>query len=147
MERHDVVRLLVRAEKARRAAMQPYFTKIGITFGQGHARILNALLIKDNISQRELADVCHMDVTTMSRNLDKLEAQGYLKRERDPECRRAFLICLTEEGRGVAQKVHEFFREVDEQIWAGFGEQEMERFCADLKKICESLEGMEPKRD
>ena len=32
--------------------------------------------------RKELSDLCHMDVTTMSRSPDRLEESGYLVRER-----------------------------------------------------------------
>ena len=80
MKQEQVRRLLVRAERARKHLMQPHFTRIGLTFGQGHARILDVLLARDHITQKELSDLCHMDVTTMSRSLDRLEESGYLVR-------------------------------------------------------------------
>mgnify|MGYP000335098419 CR=1 FL=1 len=76
MKQEQVRRLLVRAERARKHLMQPHFTRIGLTFGQGHARILDVLLARDHITQKELSDLCHMDVTTMSRSLDRLEESG-----------------------------------------------------------------------
>lgn len=140
IETYYVRRLLVRAEKARKQILQPYFTQIGLTFGQGHARILDSLLIKDHITQRELADICQMDATTMSRSLDRLEEAGYLIRERDPGCRRSFLICLTENGTEEAVKVRQALQFVDQQIWKGFTPEEMEGFCSCLEKICDNLE-------
>ena len=90
IKRYKVRHLLIRAEKARGRLLQPLFHSIGLTFGQGHARILDSLLARDHVTQKELADICHMDVTTMSRSLDRLEESGYLVRERDPGCRRSF---------------------------------------------------------
>lgn len=95
---------------------------------------------KDHVTQKELADTCHMDVTTMSRSLDRLEESGYLVRERDPGCRRSFLICLTGEGIMEAEKVHQVLDFVDRQIWKGLTPEEMEQFCACLEKICDNLE-------
>ncbi len=117
IETYYVRHLLVRAEKARKHILQPYFSQIGLTFGQGHARILDSLLTRDRITQKELADVCQMDVTTMSRSLDRLGESGYLVRERDPGCRRSFLVCLTEAGKEEAVKVRQALQFVDLQIW------------------------------
>lgn len=140
IERNKVRQLLVRSEKARKHLMQPYFSQIGLTFGQGHARILDCLLKKDHITQKELSELCHMDVTTMSRSLDRLEESGYLVRGRDPGSRRSFLICLTEEGIQEAEKVRHVLDFVDMQIWKGLSDEEMELFCACLEKICGNLE-------
>ena len=140
IEPYKVRQLLVRSEKARKHLLQPYFSQIGLAFGQGHARILDALMKKDHVTQKELADTCHMDVTTMSRSLARLEESGYRVRERDPGCRRSFLICLTGEGIMEAEKVHQVLDFVDRQIWKGLTPEEMEQFCACLEKICDNLE-------
>lgn len=140
IETYEVRHLLVRAEKARKQILQPYFSRIGLTFGQGHARILDSLLTKDHITQKDLADACHMDVTTMSRSLDRLEESGYLIRERNPGSRRAFLVCLTEKGGKEALKVRQALQFVDLQIWQGLTAKEMEDFCRCLEKICDNLE-------
>lgn len=140
MDEYYVRRLLVRAEKARKHLMQPHFNRIGLTFGQGHARILDMLLTQDRITQKELSDLCHMDVTTMSRSLDRLEESGYLVRERDPGCRRSYLICLTKAGVQEARKVRHILESVDSIIWKGVSQDEMEQFCKCLEKICENLE-------
>lgn len=148
MIKHEqVLRLLVRAERARKHLMQPHFTRIGLTFGQGHARILDVLMTRDHITQKELSDLCHMDVTTMSRSLDRLEESGYLVREKDPGCRRSYLICLTKEGFAEAQKVRQVLKMVDDVIWEGLEQDEMEAFCAVMEKICENLEQCDFKFD
>lgn len=140
IKRYKVRHLLIRAEKARGRLLQPLFHSIGLTFGQGHARILDSLLARDHVTQKELADICHMDVTTMSRSLDRLEESGYLVRERNPGCRRSFHICLTEAGVDEAEKVHQILEFADRQIWKGLSEEEMEQFCSSLEKICDNLE-------
>ena len=136
MKQEQVRRLLVRAERARKHLMQPHFTRIGLTFGQGHAR-----------TQKELSDLCHMDVTTMSRSLDRLEESGYLVREKDPGCRRSYLICLTGDGAAEARRVRKVLEMVDEVIWNGLDQDEMEAFCGTMEKICRNLEECDFKFD
>ena len=140
MELSHVRRLLIRAEWARRHLMQPSLAQIGLTFGQGHARILDVLLAEDHLTQKELSTQCRVDAATMSRSLDKLEEAGYLRREKDPECRRSYLICLTEEGIAEAKRVRQVLDFVDHTIWEGINPKEMESFCQTLEKICENLE-------
>lgn len=139
-DKHDIMRLLIRAEKARRQVLQPLLASIGLTFGQGHVRILNTLHTEDGITQKELADRCRMDEATISRNLDKLSRSGYLERKPDPASRRSFLICLTEEGRREAETLRHLLAYVDDQFWAGLTEEDMEIFARYLEKICENLE-------
>ncbi|HIQ74885.1 MAG TPA: MarR family transcriptional regulator [Candidatus Cottocaccamicrobium excrementipullorum] len=139
-DKHTLMLLIIRAEKARKNVMQPLLSDIGLTFGQGHVRILNALAAKDHVSQKELANRCHMDVTTISRSLDKLEQSGYLVRQRDPDSRRSFLICLTEAGQEEAKKVKQILAQVDDQMCTGFSVEEMTIFAQYLERFCENLE-------
>ena len=81
-----------------------------------------------------------MDVATVSRSLDKLEEAGWLVRQKDPDCRRSFLIVLKENGRQKAGEVHENFRRIDEQIWKDIDEKEMMDFLACAEKIIRNLE-------
>ena len=83
IKRYKVRHLLIRAEKARGRLLQPLFHSIGLTFGQGHARILDSLLARDHVTQKELADICHMDVTTMCAPWTGWRNQGVSVRERD----------------------------------------------------------------
>lgn len=144
IEKQEVRSLLVRVEKARHSILQPCFAQIGLTFGQGHAKILDTLLKEDHISQKELSTRCHVDATTMSRSLDKLEQSGFLIRKRDPQSRRTFLVCLTEAGAEEARLVHRILGQLDAQIWKGFEMEEMEQLYGYLDRILENLMGIDP---
>lgn len=141
MEQQAEVREMMFAiDQARRRLLQPRFTQLGLTLGQGQPRILNYLLKKEDITQKELADACHLEVTTLSRTLDHMEKAGLLTRRRPPDCRRSYRIVLTEKGRETAREVHEAFAYLDQTIWKGFTEEEMEKLWEGLKKIRKNLE-------
>ena len=140
MRKQNVRELLVREEKARKQILSPIFSALGLAPGQGRARILAHLLQRDHITQKELADACKLDVTTMSRNLDKLETMGLLSREANPGCRRSFLICLTEKGRVEAGKIHNVLDQFDHMICKDISEDEITLFCNILNKLCTNLE-------
>ncbi len=140
MKRHDVRELLVREEKARKQMISPLLSNIGLTPGQGHARILYNLLQKDHITQKELADRCRFDAATMSRNIDKLQDMGFLRRENNPDCRRSFLISLTEKGLAEAEETRKVFQQFEELICSGIPEDEIDIFCKVLIKMCDNLE-------
>ncbi len=99
MDKCKIRELWFQVNTLRRAALRPYFQEIGLTVGQGQPRILNSLRKYGTMTQRELADCCFVDVTTISRTVDRLVAAGLLSKQIDPECRRSCLISLTEEGR------------------------------------------------
>ena len=126
-------------EIIRRKYVQQSVTALGLTWGQGQARILDKLLTQDHITQKELSDQCGIDVTTMSRALDRLEEAGFLCRKKPPDCRRSYQIALTEAGRDKARQVRAMFDSLDEGIWWEFDEEEMETVLAGLKKITRNI--------
>ena len=145
MDKCKIRELWFQVNTLRRAALRPYFQEIGLTVGQGQPRILNSLRKYGTMTQRELADRCFVDVTTISRTVDRLVKAGLLRKEIDPSCRRSCLISLTEEGREKAEQVKEIFEKGDEIWWEAFDEEELETFYRQLQKMEESLKGEQTK--
>lgn len=135
MEKSEIREILHRLDIERRKKIRPQFQELGLTVGEGQAKILKCLLEQGAMTQRELADRCMLDVTTMSRTIDKMQDAGYLLRTVNPSCRRSFLICITEKGKEKAAYVQKIFSDLDDQIWEGLSEGEMETLYATLLKI------------
>lgn len=62
---------------------------------------LMALVRKDDITQRELAELLETDTTTAMVLCDSLEKRGWLMRTRDRNDRRANRLILTDDGRDI----------------------------------------------
>lgn len=101
---------------------------------------LYPLLIKsyknDGISQEELASSLHVNESTITRNLDKLEKKGLITKT--PEKRKK-IISVTEDGAEIAQKIMGYDDKWDETIKKSLTESEYDYFKKLLKKICEDL--------
>ena len=139
MEKNNIRKILHRLDLERRQLMRPKFLEMGLTVGEGQPRILNCLLEQGEMSQRELADACMFDVTTLSRTLDKMEKAGLLTRSVNPASRRAHLIALTPEGKEKAGQVREQFAWLDQVLWEDIEEKEMENLYRTLEKIEKNL--------
>ena len=135
--------LLVEVDENRRRLMGAYFTGIGLTVGQGQPRILNTLLDREGITQRELADACRFDVTTISRTLNHLEKAGFIRRESDPQSRRCYLIVLTEKGRETAEKVRLGYARMEEILPAGMEPEEKKTLKRELEKLLDNLRSVD----
>ena len=105
MKYGEVRNYLFDVEMLRRRLLRPHFIKMGLTVGQGQPRILYELRKSGRMTQKELSDACLIEVTTMSRTLDRLEKMGLIIRENNPECRRSWIIKLTKEGEAKADEV------------------------------------------
>jgi DNA-binding MarR family transcriptional regulator len=101
---------------------------------------LYPLLVKsyknEGISQEELAGKLHVNESTVTRNLDKLEKKGLIVKT--PEKRKK-IVNVTAEGAKIAQKIMDYDEKWDETIKESLTESEFEDFQKLLIKICEEL--------
>lgn len=88
------------------------------------------------ISQEELAGKLHVNESTVTRNLDKLEKKGLIVKT--PEKRKK-IVNVTAEGAKIAQKIMNYDEKWDETIKESLTEREFEDFQKLLIKICEEL--------
>lgn len=139
MEKESIRDILFRLELKRKMLLRPHFLELGLTTGQGQPRILKSLFDHGPMTQKELSYKCLRDTATMSRTLDRLQQAGLILRKPHPECRRSYLISLTEEGKKKAGEVAVIFRQADERIWEGISPQEMEQLFLTLEKIERNL--------
>jgi MarR family transcriptional regulator for hemolysin len=145
MGNHYIRELMARGERGRKQIFSPLLSEFGLTPGQGQARILYYLLLKDHVTQKELADNCHFEVTTMSRNLDKLEKLGLLIRQNNPDCRRSFLICLTDKGIAEAKEIKKVFEQFEQIVSDGITKEELEVFLKVMTRMCDNMESYNQK--
>lgn len=101
---------------------------------------LYPLLIKiynnEGIIQEQLAQNFHLNESTITRNLKKLEDKGFI--ERIPE-KRTKVIKTTEKGRITAQKVMNLDEIWDEKIKNIIGNEEYNTFLNTLRKISQEI--------
>ena len=140
MKKQSIRELMVRGEKARKQIFFPLLSDLGLTPGQGQAKILYHLQQEDRITQKELADRCRIDAAAMSRNIDKLEGLGLLVRESNPDCRRSFSICLTEKGYKEAMEIRKVFEQFEEIVSEGISQADIDVFYRVMENMCVNLE-------
>ena len=140
IQKQSLREILFQIELLKRRKVQRFLLDIGLTPGQGQARILVYLSSHSSVTQKEIADRCMLDVTTMSRVLNKLEEMGLISRQRDPGCRRAYQTGLTEAGRQKAEEVNRGFERLEEMLCRELSEEEIGSLTTGLKKVKESLE-------
>lgn len=101
---------------------------------------LYPLLIKiynnEGIIQEQLAQSFHLNESTITRNLKKLEYKGFI--ERVPE-KRTKVIKITQKGKETAQKVMDLDEKWDEKIREIIGDEDYDKFITTLRKISEEL--------
>ena len=83
-------------------AYKPILDELGLTYTQYIAII--ALWEEDNQTVSGLGEKLFLESNTLTPILKKLEAIGYLRRQRDPEDERQVLVSLTDTGRRLREK-------------------------------------------
>ena len=90
----------------------------------------------EGIIQEQLAQIFHLNESTITRNLNKLEDKGFIKRIPDKRTKR---IEVTDKGAKTARKVMDYDEIWDEKIKDIIGDEEYDNFKNTLKKISEEL--------
>ncbi|KVD94493.1 MarR family transcriptional regulator [Burkholderia stagnalis] len=83
-------------------AYKPILEELGLTYTQ-YITII-ALWEEDNQTVGSLGDKLFLESNTLTPILKKLEAMGYLQRQRDPADERQVLVSLTKAGRRLREK-------------------------------------------
>lgn len=102
--------------------------------------VLNRLWEQDGISQKELSEKSLKDQPTTTRILDKLEQRGLIRRQANPEDRRAFLIYLTNEGRDIRYPLINLARQALAQSLKGLSKEEQAELKNLLNRITDNLD-------
>jgi DNA-binding MarR family transcriptional regulator len=83
-------------------AYKPILEELGLTYTQYIAIV--SLWEEDNQTVGRLGEKLFLESNTLTPILKKLEAMGYLSRQRDPTDERQVLVSLTDAGRRLREK-------------------------------------------
>lgn len=111
--------------------------KVAITIGQ--MSILNILLATDGITMQEISSKNCRDNSATTRIIDILERDGYVKRKKDPNDRRAFLIQLTSKGKKEVLKANEVGKINTKEATIGIDSKDLDVFMKVIKKIRQNI--------
>ena len=98
--------------------------------------LLISIYENEGIIQEQLAQSFHLNESTITRNLKKLEDKGFIKRIPDKRTKR---IEITDKGAKIAQKVMDYDDEWDKKIKEIIGSEKYNQFKDTLIKITEEI--------
>ena len=127
---HDVARLL-------RVTYDRRMKDLGLTRSQWW--VLTYLFRDEGITQSELADVLEVERPTLGRLLDRLEANGWVRREVDASDRRVKRLYLTEAVEPQVRVMRSIAAEVRATALSGLSADEQERFVDTLLALKSNL--------
>jgi DNA-binding MarR family transcriptional regulator len=127
---HDVARLL-------RVTYDRRMKEMGLTRSQWW--VLTHLFRDEGITQAELADALEVERPTLGRLLDRLEANGWVRRESDASDRRAKRVFLTEAVEPQMRVMRAIAAEVRAAALCGLSHDEQEHFVDTLLTLKSNL--------
>ncbi|GMB08056.1 DNA-binding MarR family transcriptional regulator [Thermolongibacillus altinsuensis] len=86
-------------------------------------------------SVQQLADALAMDITTLSRQIQKLVQMGLVKKTPYPEDRRIFILSLTTEGTYIAAKIDAEINEYLTEVFSHMSEFEKETVLRSIQLL------------
>ncbi|MEM6463587.1 MAG: MarR family transcriptional regulator [Pseudomonadota bacterium] len=98
-------------------------------------RSLAVLSVIDGILLRDLAVYAVVDVSTLSRTLDALEADGLVKCKTDSSDGRARRVFIADEGRFAFDSLWPHMSKTYERMFVGIGREERQAFVGTLQKM------------
>jgi len=101
--------------------------------------ILQSLAELEGESQRRLAERLCVEGPTMTRHLDRLEADGLIERRPDPNDRRATLVFATPSGRAQLQAMWDVMEQSEGDLLQGFSDEEVDTLERLLTRLRENV--------
>ena len=109
-------------------------------FNGAQGRILYVLWQGDNVPISELSRQTGLAMTTLTSMLDRMEAAGLVRRDRDAKDRRRVRIVLSDEARRLQRDFDEVSEEMNAIHYEGFTDEEVEQLEGYLERVLANIE-------
>jgi MarR family transcriptional regulator, organic hydroperoxide resistance regulator len=106
---------------------------------RGQQFVLCVLWEQEGITHSELAEALHVQPSTVTNALKRMEKAGLVERRHDSHDARVSRVYLTEAGRSIRGEAEEVWRALDAQAFHGFSAEEKETLGQMLTRIQENL--------
>ena len=110
--------LLVQVCKAHRARAHALLEEIGLYQGQPH--MLHLLWQEDGPTHGELAERLHVQPSTVTKMVQRMEKAGFVDRRDDVQDQRISRVYLTAAGRAVQEQVRGVWARLEAETFDGF---------------------------
>jgi DNA-binding MarR family transcriptional regulator len=111
--------------------------RFGITYN--HLFILACLWEQEGVNVKDLAQRLHLDSSSLTGHLDRMERAALVVRQDDPDDRRAVRVFLTEKGRHLKAQLELIGQELKESLQRGVPPERITALTAALHHISSRL--------
>lgn len=121
---HNIINLFRQSDHILKRVISKKVEDTGIYRSQH--RLLMMLGKHPDCSQTVLAEKMEISPAAVAVSLKKLEKSGYIKRQCDEEDSRMNHVVVTDKGREAINKSIVYFQEIEDAMFDGFSEEELE---------------------
>lgn len=137
---NDVGFLLGRTDRAMKHYLLQHLRSLGITLQE--FLVLVGLSEGDGISQEALAKRMYLDISFITRILQRLEQDGFVTRARDERDARVNLVWLTPEGHALRDKINAVRAEALQRALQDLDEEEVQGLKQTLNRIFSTVQAL-----
>lgn len=120
-----------------RTRVHQLFEALGLYRGQ--PPVLFELWKQEGLTQTDLAARLKITPATVTRMLQRMERNGFIRREPDPDDQRISRVYLGAEGRAIQGEVEKVFQTLEAETFAGLDENELIALRRMLLRIRQNL--------
>ena len=125
------------ANLAFRKSIAPILLKCGLK--EGNHKILRYVSEHPGCLQKEIAENCFVDTSTLTTVLSNMERKDLIKRERLANNNRAYSINVTPHGKAVLDSIKEQYDTMVDTALSGFSQNEADELISYLNRMTENL--------
>jgi DNA-binding MarR family transcriptional regulator len=107
---------------------------------RGEPWVLYALWDRDGLTQSELTKQLNRSPSTITKTVQRMEKAGLVERRPDAHDERLSHVYLTDAGRAIRPAVEGVWQRLNQQIFAGFSEEDLARLNDLLVRVCRNIE-------
>lgn len=133
----DVLAIFGSTVKALRARFDGLLRARGLRLGQ--YQLLRALWETDGLTPRELAERAGVEMPTVTRTVQRMVRDGFVRREAHPSDARSVRIMLAPKGQALESWAAELRRSVMQAALAGIAADDRARLVSTLDRILRNL--------
>lgn len=135
------VERLLRLQQSRRVHGE-LMTAARAQLSQPSVVLLTRIRAEGSPTIGDLARVTHMDMSLVSRELRKLEADGLVSRAADASDGRVTRIALTPRGRGLVRRLTRVRDRHIEETFSGWSAEDMRSLAALMNRFVDDMQGV-----
>lgn len=95
---------VIHAQQLITTAIDRALKPLGLTFARYEVLMLLSFSSRGSMPMTKMGERLLVHPTGITRLVDKLETQGFVRRQQHPDDRRSVLVAITADGRGIAAR-------------------------------------------